>query len=89
MKINKNFALRQVAGTWVVMPLAEGNLDFNGMIALNETGSLLWRALEKGCEREDLVNLLTSEFEVTCDEALKDVNEFIDKLASIGCIEVQ
>ena len=62
MKINKNFALRNVANTWVVLPLAEKTVDFNGMLKLNESGVLLWKQLEQGAERESLADLLVNEF---------------------------
>ena len=53
MKLLKDgFVLRQVADTWVVMPLGQVSLDFNGMLTLNETGALLWQALEKLSGRE-------------------------------------
>ena len=87
MKINKNFALRNVANTWVVLPLAEKTVDFNGMLKLNESGVLLWKRLEQGAERESLADLLVNEYEVTRDQALADVDEFIEILIKAGCIE--
>ena len=47
MKLNENFVLRQVADTWVVLPLGDATVDFHGMLTLNETGALLWEALEE------------------------------------------
>ena len=85
MKINENYVLRQIADTWVVLPLGETTLDFNGMMTLNETGSLLWKLLEKGCEQSDLVEYLLSEYEVTRDEAEADVERFLNKLRNIDC----
>ena len=41
MKIKDGFVLRQVADTWVVMPLGQQSLDFDGMLTLNDTGALL------------------------------------------------
>ena len=87
MKINKTFALRNVANTWVVLPLAEKTVDFNGMLKLNESGVLLWKQLEQGAERESLADLLVNEYEVTRDQALADVDEFIEILIKAGCIE--
>ena len=87
MKINKNFALHNVANTWVVLPLAEKTVDFNGMLKLNESGVLLWKKLEQGAERESLADLLVNEYEVTRDQALADVDEFIEILIKAGCIE--
>ena len=41
MKLNENFTLKNVAGSWVVLPVNQATLDFNGMLALNESGVLL------------------------------------------------
>ena len=87
MKLKKNFVLRQVAGTWVVLPLGEATADFSGMLTLNETGALLWQVLEKGNDREGMVDALTREYAVDRTQALNDVDEFILRLAKVGCME--
>ncbi len=87
MKINENFVLREVAGSWVVIPIGEKSVDFNGMMNLNESGVLLWHELEKGAEKEDLVSVLTSEYDVSNEVAETDVDSFIDILKKAGCIE--
>ena len=89
MKINENFVLRQLADTWVVLPLADKTIDFNGMITLNESGVLLWNALEQGADMDMLVKLLTSEYDVPDAQARTDVAEFVEKLRSSGCLEQQ
>ena len=87
MKINPKFILRQVADTWVVLALSDANINFNGMLSLNESGVMLWNLLEQGCTREDLVAKLTGEYIVTAEQAQADVDEFIAKLAQAGCFE--
>lgn len=87
MKIKEGFVLRQVADHWVVLPVGAVSVDFNGMISLNESGVLLWRALEEGGDREALANVLLNEYEVERDVALADVDEFIETLKKAGCIE--
>ena len=84
MTINPNFVLRELAGTWVVLPLADKMIDFNGMITLNEPGVLLWNTLEKGADVDALVNAFMSEYVVSAQQARQDVEEFVDKLRSIG-----
>ena len=86
MKIKKKFVLRQVADTWVVLPLGEATVDFKGMLTLNESGILLWRLLEKGTTREALAAALTEEYEVSETEALADADEFVQKLRVVGCL---
>ena len=86
MTLNKNFVLRQVADTWVVLPLGEATLDFHGMLTLNESGAMLWNKIECGCNPDELAEVLTAEYNVSYSQALADVNEFIDKLAKAGCV---
>ncbi len=88
MKLLKDgFVLRQVADTWVVMPLGQVSLDFNGMLTLNETGALLWQALEKGGDAEALTNALTAEYDVSAEQAREDVDAFLAKLQQAGCLQ--
>ncbi len=87
MKIKSDYVLRQVAATDVVVPIGESALSFDGLLVLNKTGVFLWHLLEKGAQIEDLVNALTSEYEVTQAEALADVTEFLDSLRPTGCLE--
>jgi hypothetical protein len=87
MKINDKFVLRQVAGTWVVLSVAEKTVDFNGMLTLNETGLMLWQLLEKGSTREALAQALTDEYDVTYAQALADVDEYLGKLERAGCLD--
>ena len=89
MKIKEDFVLRQVADTWVVLPLGQTSVDFDGMLTLNESGVLLWRALERGAMREDLVQVLTAEYEVSDQQALADVDEFLALLMKAGCLVQQ
>jgi hypothetical protein len=88
MKLNENFVLRQVAGTWVVLPLLHDTVDFNGVIRLNDSGVMLWQTLEQGGDREALVHALTSTYEVSAEQAANDVDEFLETLAKAGCIEI-
>lgn len=87
MKLKEEFVLRQVADTWVVMPLGQTSVDFNGMLTLNQSGALLWQALEKGGDREALADALTGQYEVSREEALADVDAFLAKLQQTGCLE--
>ena len=87
MKIKEGFLLRQVATHWVVLPVGQASVDFNGMLSLNESGVLLWRTLENGGDRDAMINALLAEYEVEQEQAGADVDKFIDALSKAGCIE--
>ena len=87
MKLKKNFVLRQVAGTWVVLPLGAETVNFSGMLQLNESGAMLWRVLEEGGSQDVLVEALLGEYDVPREQAEADVQEFLAKLDQAGCIQ--
>lgn len=87
MKIKADFVLRQVANTWAVLPLHKDVLNFDGMLTLNESGAFLWKLLEQGADQEALADAMTGEYDVSRQQALEDIDEFIAKLQRAGCIE--
>lgn len=80
MKIKEGFILRNVAGSFVVVPVGDATIDFNGMMNLNETGSFLFEKMIEGTTREDLIKALTEEYDVDEETASKDVDLFIEKV---------
>ena len=72
MKIKKDFILRKVADSYVVVPVGKLTLDFNGIINLNETGAFLFELLQEGAEKEDLLRKLLEEYDVTPEKAAAD-----------------
>lgn len=87
MKIKEDFLLRKVADSYVVVPVNKMNLDFNGIINLNETGAFLFELLQNGADREELISKLLSEYEVTDEKATADVDIFINKVKEADILE--
>lgn len=88
MRIKKDYILREVAGTNVVLPIGEATVKFNGMLTLNGSGVMLWQQLENETSFEDLVALLCEKYDVTEELAQKDVSEFLDTLKKADCLEM-
>ena len=78
MKIKEGFMLREVAGSYVVVAVGARSEEFNGMVNLNSTGAFLWKSLEKGADRKGLIQALLNEYEVSEEQATKDVERFLD-----------
>lgn len=88
MKISKNFILREIAGSNVVVPVGQDLVDFSSMITLNETGAFLWNALLEDCTYEELCDKLLSEYEgISREEALSDITTFVDALKEKNILE--
>ncbi len=87
MKIKDGYMMRKVAGNCVVVPMGDEVTNFNGMINLNETGEVIFEKLQKGCNREELVEAMLKEFDAPREVIEKDVDAFIEKLDKIGILE--
>lgn len=87
MKIKKDFVLRKVADIFVVVPVNSLTLDFNGIINLNETGAFLFKLLQDGAEKQDLVDKMLEEYEVEPERASADIDRFLEKVKEADILE--
>jgi len=86
MKIKGNYILRQIAGSWTAIAIGEDSADARGVMSLNDTGALLWQALEHECDMEKLAQILVQEYGLDREQATADTAEFVEKLRKLDCI---
>lgn len=86
MRIKEGFLLREVAGKTVVLQVG-GDLNFNGLITLNETGALLWRLLEQGATREELIAKTESEYDAPRELIAKDIDAILAQMRDAGLLD--
>lgn len=80
MKVKDGFILKEVAGSYVIVPIGENLVDFSAMITTNETGAFLWELLKEDKSSDELVAELLKEYDVEEDTAKADVLEFVQIL---------
>lgn len=87
MRIDKEFILREIAGEYILVPVGDTALTFNGLITVNEVGAFLWEYLQEDTTKEQLINTVLDEYEVEREVVEKDVDEFLQELldAQIIC----
>lgn len=83
MRINDQFILRTIADDNILIPTGQAAFQVKGLIALSESGALLYNRLKDGCGREDLVAALTAEYDVSEEEARRDTEEFLEQMRSL------
>ncbi len=86
MKLKPGFILREVAGSCVVVPTG-AELNFNGMISLNETGKFIWQCLENDTDVDSIVAKIISEYDTDESTAKGAVEAFVQKLRSHGFLD--
>ena len=88
MKLKKGFELRDICGEKVIIATGIENVDFNQMIALNETAAELWKAVEgKDFDANTLAQLLCNDYEVSQEQALANSQALINDWKQQGIIE--
>src|SRR5271170_217162 len=77
-------AARSLDGEMMIMSARDSTL-----FTLNPVGTIIWHSADGKTTLEEIVeNKICAEFEVDPEEALKDVESFVNDLASHGIIVV-
>lgn len=86
MRIKEGYVLREVAGSYVVVPVGERSKEFNGMVNLNDSGKLLWERAQSEFDKQALVDTLLNTYDISTEIASNDVDRFINTLKVNGFV---
>ena len=86
MKVQKDFALREIAGDYVIIPTGKTAVGSDGLITVNEVGADLWEMLQSDVSFEDLVRGILDIYDVDEATAREDIQEFLDTLIRGGIL---
>ena len=89
MKIKKGFVLREVCGEHVIVGEGLGAINFGRLLALNETAAWLWKEAQAMGDFtvETLAERLCENYEVSADEARRDVADIIGEWQKVEVLE--
>lgn len=79
MHTKKGYILQEVAGTFLVIPTGKDE-GLRRLITLNETGAFLWRLLEQGATRAQLIDRTEAEYDAPRDVIERDVDFLLAKM---------
>ena len=82
LKVREGFLLRKMMQAHVVVAVGEAGRDFNGMIRLNDGGAWLWQEMQRGIERNALLDKMLQRYdELTRAEAEADLDAFLQTVS--------
>jgi hypothetical protein len=89
MRLKKGFVLREVCGEKVIVGEGAETVDFGKMISLNDTAAVLWKKAEElgDFTVDELADALTEVYEVTREQAVKDVQKLTEGWKEAGLVE--
>jgi len=85
-KRNENFVFRKIKNETILVPIKDNVGDMGFIFNLNEVGAFVWEHLDGKNRLLDIKNMISEEFEVSSQEAEKDLCEFVDQLKEIDAI---
>lgn len=89
MKLSSEFMLKEIAGTFVLIPVGQNIVACKNLLRLNETGAFIMQKLEEGTTYDDLLNALVVEYEAEENEVdilRADLDTFLNQAREINAI---
>ena len=88
MKFRKEYKVREIAGENVIIKQGRFGADMTRVIALNQSSLLLWNELQgRDFEVEDVVKVLTDNYDIDANTALTDATAWVEKLKECQLVE--
>ena len=84
MKIKKGFVIQEVAGQWVAVATGSAAKDFSGIVKLNATAAHVWKGLEQGQTREQIIAGMVEAYDIDEQTAGEDVDTLCQRLVQAG-----
>ena len=86
MIIKKELIKRVIAEDTILVPVGTTVYSAKGLFILNELGSFIWDLLPEAESAEDICKAVLEAYEVSEEEAIRDIHEFLDKLREMEII---
>lgn len=87
MIIKKELIKRDIAGDTILVPVGKTMYDAGGLFVLNELGSFIWDILPQAEDEQAILRAVLEEYEVSEEEAARDIDEFLGEMEKLGLID--
>ena len=81
-----SFVSRRIEDEVILVPIRQNVADLESIYTLSEVAARIWEQIDGRRPTAEILSLIVEEFEVTEEEAQKDLKEFIEQLSAIGAI---
>lgn len=87
MKIKDEFIVRNMMGEYMAIPTGDNIAKFDGSVVLNDVSAFIVNELKKPTSKEDLLELILGEYDVSREQASADLDALLAKLDGYGMLE--
>ena len=81
-----SFVSRRIEEEVILVPIRQNVADLESIYTLSEVGAYVWEQIDGRRTTAEILALTVGQFEVSEEEAQKDLKEFIEQLSAIGAI---
>ena len=77
---------RRIEDEVILVPIRQNVADLESIYTLSEVAAHIWEQIDGRRTTAEILTLTVGQFEVSEEEAQKDLKEFIQQLSAIGAI---
>ncbi len=77
---------RKIADEYILVPIRHNVGDLESIYTLNEVAARIWELIDGKKTAENIKEIIVQEFEVTSEEAEKDIMEHLQQLEGIKAV---
>lgn len=85
---NENIVSRTIGDEVILVPIRKESGDLDNIFTLNELAAFIWNALDGNTSLEQIGSMITSDYEVTSEDAARDLLGCIADLESINAVAI-
>ena len=85
-KKSDSIVSRKIADEFILVPIRQNVGDLESIYTLNETAARIWELIDGRTKVREMKERIVEEFEVTPEEAEKDIIEHLQQLEEIEAI---
>jgi hypothetical protein len=85
-KKSDSIVFRKIADEFILVPIRQNVGDLESISTLNEVAARIWELIDGKMKVREIKNKIIEEFEVTPEEAEKDLIEYLQQLEGIEAI---
>ena len=78
---------RVIAGETLIVPVRRGVGDLASIYSLNPVATAIWQALAEPRSTDEIVQVVTEEFEAEAEKIVMDVQAFLGEMQSTGLVQ--
>jgi hypothetical protein len=78
---SSSIVTRKTGNEYVLVPVTNNIADMNSVYTLNDTGAFIWEQIDGKKTVGEIIDALTSEYDIDKETAIKDVLEFVSEMS--------